>query len=46
MLATDLQAIMLDCNTVAGRRRKFIVGLCVITATEGTVSFFDLRERM
>lgn len=35
---------MLDCNAVAGRQRKFIVGFCVITEIEGTVSFLLKRE--
>jgi len=29
-LATDLQLIVLNCNTVASIPRKFVVGLCVI----------------
>jgi len=37
---------MLDCNAVAGRQRKFIVGLCVITEIEGTVSFLPKREKV
>jgi len=35
---------MLDCNAVAGRQRNFIVGLCVITEIEGTVSFLPETE--
>jgi len=31
---------------VAGRQRAFIVGLCVITEIEGTVSFLPKREKV
>jgi hypothetical protein len=46
MLATYLQANMLECNAVAGRQRTFIGGLCVITEIEGTVSFLPKREKV
>lgn len=37
---------MLDCNAVAGRQRKFIIGLCVITEIEGTVSFLPKSKKV
>jgi hypothetical protein len=46
MLATDLQANTLVCNAVAGRQRKFIVGMCVITEIEDTVSCLPKREKV
>jgi hypothetical protein len=45
MLATYLQVNMLDCNAVAGRQRKCIVGLCVITEIGGRLMFTSERER-
>jgi hypothetical protein len=46
VLATDLQAIMLDCNALAGRQRKFIVGMCVVPEIEGTVSLLPKGEKV
>jgi hypothetical protein len=46
LLASDLEANTLDCNALAGGQRKFIVGICVISEIEDTVSFLPKREKV